>query len=98
MLPSWALSAPRLRVWVTNGGTGLLNAMDAGQSAVLLAHAKKKGLTTTFDLIAPNESTQTLLRDLLPHVDYFMPSFEEAQFISGRESPQDATALGQMRV
>lgn len=65
-----------------HGGTGLLNAMDQGQSALLLQHAKSKGLTTTFDLIAPNENTLTLLTDLLPHVDYFMPSMEEAESIA----------------
>ncbi len=64
------------------GGTGLIAAMDKGQSAELLKHAKGKGLTVTFDLIAPNENTMTLLQDLLPNVDYFMPSMEEAEFIA----------------
>ena len=73
-----------------HGGTGLLAAMDKGQSRKLLAHAKAKGLTTTFDLIAPNENTLELLRDVLPHVDYFMPSFEEAEFISGLGEPSEA--------
>lgn len=72
-----------------HGGTGLLNAMDQGQSAKLLAHAKSRGLTTTFDLIAPNENTLGLLKDLLPHVDYFMPSFEEAAQISEITEPAD---------
>ena len=65
-----------------HGGTGLLDAMDKGQSARLLAHAKQKGLTTTFDLIAPNENTLKLLQDSLPHVDYFMPSMEEAEYLA----------------
>lgn len=72
-----------------HGGTGLLNAMDSGQSARLLAHAKKKNLTTTFDLIGPNDNTVALLKDVLPHVDYFMPSMEEAQFLSGLSSAED---------
>lgn len=72
------------------GGTGLLAAMDGGQSARLLAHAKARGLTTSFDLIAPNAGTMPLLRDLLPHVDYFMPSLEEATFLSGRDTPEAA--------
>lgn len=72
-----------------HGGTGLLKAMDERQSARLLAHAKKKGLTVTFDLIAPDEKTVDLLKDLLPHVDYFMPSFEEAAFLSGLSAPAD---------
>ncbi|MBX2825549.1 MAG: sugar kinase [Gammaproteobacteria bacterium] len=65
-----------------HGGTGLLNAMDEGQSAKLMQHAKSKGITTTFDLIAPNENTMRLLKDVLPNVDYFMPSMEEAEYIA----------------
>jgi sugar/nucleoside kinase (ribokinase family) len=72
-----------------HGGTGLLAAMDKGRSADLLAHAKKRGLTTTFDLLAPNDETVTLMRDVLPHVDYFMPSFEDAVFMSGLSAPDD---------
>lgn len=70
-----------------HGGTGFLAAMDKGQSAKLLAHAKQKGLTTTFDLIGPNADTLNTLRELLPHVDYFMPSMEEAEFLSGLSDP-----------
>jgi sugar/nucleoside kinase (ribokinase family) len=73
-----------------HGGTGLLNAMDAGPSAALLAHAKTKGLTTTLDLIAPNDQTVGLLKDMLPHVDYFMPSMEEAEMMSGKSDPGSA--------
>jgi len=65
-----------------HGGTGLLNAMDEGQSAKLMQHAKAQGITTTFDLIAPNDQTMRLLKDVLPNVDYFMPSMEEAEFIA----------------
>ncbi|MBT4267024.1 MAG: sugar kinase [Deltaproteobacteria bacterium] len=79
-----------------HGGTGLLNAMDAqahpgaeNQSAKLLKYAKDKGLTTSFDLIAPNDNTMDLLKPLLPHVDYFMPSMEEAEFLSGYKKPED---------
>ena len=76
-----------------HGGTGLLEAMDRGQSARLLAHAKAKGLTTSFDLIAPNETTVELLKPLLPSVDYFMPSMEEAAFLSGLDEPADIAAF-----
>ncbi len=73
-----------------HGGTGLLKAMDQGQSARLLQHAKQSGLVTSFDLIAPNAHTRGMLDTLLPHVDYFMPSMEEAFFLSGTSSPADA--------
>jgi hypothetical protein len=36
--------------------------MDQGQSARLLQAAKARGVTTSFDLIAPNEETLDLLR------------------------------------
>ena len=72
-----------------HGGTGLLAAMDGGQSTMLLAAAKARGVITSFDLIAPNENTLELLRPLLPHVDYFMPALEEAQFISGLSEPAE---------
>ena len=72
-----------------NGGSGLLAAMDRGQSALLLQEAKARGVTTSFDLIAPNEQTLDLLRPLLPSVDYFMPSLEEASDLSGRTDPAD---------
>ena len=75
------------------GGTGLIAAMDGGQSAKLLSHAKSKGLITTFDLIAPGEGTLALMTDVLPSVDYFMPSLEEAEFLSGRADPADAASF-----
>lgn len=71
-----------------HGGSGLLAAMDQGQSARLLQAAKARGVTTSFDLIAPNEHTLELLRPLLPSVDYFMPSLEEAAFLSGETQPE----------
>ncbi|VFS63921.1 Uncharacterized sugar kinase ydjH [Raoultella planticola] len=72
-----------------HGGSGLLAAMDRGQSALLLRAAKARGVVTSFDLIAPNENTLELLRSLLPSVDYFMPSLEEASYLSGRTDPAD---------
>jgi len=74
-----------------HGGTGLLEDMDlSGQSAKLLAYAKEKGVITTLDLIAPNDKTLDLLKPLLPNVDYFMPSMEEALQISKQETPEEA--------
>jgi len=69
------------------GGTGLMKSMDRGPSTALLSHAKAAGLTISLDLIAPNESTMKLLEDLLPNVDYFMPSMEEAAYLTGQDDP-----------
>ncbi|MBL8580126.1 MAG: sugar kinase [Mesorhizobium sp.] len=70
------------------GGTGLLRKLDGTQSVKLLAEAKRRGRTTTFDLLGANASSAHLVLPLLPHVDYFMPSIEEAQDISGRQGPE----------
>ncbi|MEW4460393.1 sugar kinase [Roseibium algicola] len=72
------------------GGTGLLAKLDGEPSARLLAEAKKRGRTVTFDLLGANENTIDLLLPLLPHVDYFMPSIEEARLISGAGDIQEA--------
>jgi sugar/nucleoside kinase (ribokinase family) len=69
------------------GGTGLLKTLDGPASVTLLAEAKRRGCTTTFDLIAASAETAGLVLPLLPHIDYFMPSIEEAQDMSGRSGP-----------
>ena len=50
--------------------------------------SKRAESPLSFDLIAPNEETLELLRPLLPSVDYFMPSLEEAAFPSGETQPE----------
>jgi sugar/nucleoside kinase (ribokinase family) len=72
------------------GGTGFIRTMEGGQSAKLLRCAKELGITVTFDLIGPHENTLAELKTLLPYVDYFMPSLEEATYISNLSNPQDA--------
>lgn len=74
--------------YVHMGGTGLLRAIDGPPTAALLADAKANGCTVTFDLIAPSEETLSLIEPCLPYVDFFMPSMEEAMFISGLEQPE----------
>ena len=41
------------------------------------------GRTVTFDLLGAGPQTLSLIEPLLPHIDYFMPSIEEARDISG---------------
>src|SRR5436190_10627481 len=71
------------------GGTGLLKRLDGPASLTLLKEAKKRGRTVTFDLIAASAETLTNVEPLLPFIDYFMPSIEEARDMSGRSSPED---------
>lgn len=71
------------------GGTGLLKRLDGPASAILLKEAKKRGRTVTFDLIAAAPETLGIVEPLLPYIDYFMPSIEEARDMSGQSSPDD---------
>jgi sugar/nucleoside kinase (ribokinase family) len=70
------------------GGTGLLRKLDGEPSRILLEEAKKRGCTTTFDLIAATAKTAAIVEPLLPFIDYFMPSIEEAMDMSGCTTPQ----------
>lgn len=71
------------------GGTGLLRRLDGSASEALLREAKRRGRTVTFDLIAASAETLALVAPLLPHIDYFMPSIEEARDMSGKSSVED---------
>lgn len=67
------------------GGTGLLWAFDGEPSVRFLKAAKDAGRITTFDLIQANPETVALVEPLLPHIDYFIPSIEEASEMAGVE-------------
>lgn len=70
-------------------GHGFIGAMEKGQHVKLLRHAKQRGCITTFDLIGPHEKTLEELTPMLPDIDYFMPSMEEAEFLSGMSDPYE---------
>ena len=71
------------------GGTGLLKKLDGPVSVELLKDAKENGCITTWDLIGATESTIDIVKPLLPHIDYFMPSIEEASIMCGLDDPKD---------
>jgi sugar/nucleoside kinase (ribokinase family) len=71
------------------GGTGLLKKLDGPASVTLLKEAKRRGRTVTFDLIAAGAETLAIVEPLLPHIDYFMPSIEEARDMSGHSTAED---------
>lgn len=75
------------------GGTGLLRALDGEKSRILLTEAKKRGRIVTFDLIAASAETIAIVEPLLPFIDYFMPSIEEARDMSGQTKPEDCAAF-----
>ena len=75
------------------GGVGLMDAMDNGRNAELLAEAKGRGITTTLDVFASTPEDFPLIRPLLAHTDYFMPSEEEAMALSGMTDYEQIAAF-----
>ncbi|MEM8630631.1 MAG: sugar kinase [Pseudomonadota bacterium] len=65
------------------GGTGLLAKLDGEPSRALLQAAQEAGCVTTWDLVGAGPDTWKFVEPLLPHIDYFIPSIEEAEILSG---------------
>lgn len=65
------------------GGVGLMHAMDQGRNGELLRQAKRHGATTTVDVFAGSKENMPAVADVLPSTDFFLPSIEEAQALSG---------------
>ena len=65
------------------GGIGLMKKMDEGRNAELMKRAKKNGAVTTVDIFAGSKDDMPAVAMVLPHTDYFMPSIEEAQALTG---------------
>jgi sugar/nucleoside kinase (ribokinase family) len=65
------------------GGTGLLAKLDGEPSARLLQAAQAAGCVTTWDLVGAGPDTWAFVEPLLAHIDYFIPSVEEAEILSG---------------
>ena len=72
------------------GGVGLMNRMDdAGRTAEVMAEAKRRGVITTLDVFASTAADLPKVERLLPYTDYFLPSEEEAQALSGLTDNRD---------
>ena len=65
------------------GGIGLMKKMDKGRNAELMKRAKANGAITTVDIFAGSNDDMPAVAMVLPHTDYFMPSIEEAQALTG---------------
>jgi sugar/nucleoside kinase (ribokinase family) len=70
------------------GGVNSIVAMQGAPSAALLKDAKAAGCITTLDLISARADTLALVEPLLPHVDFFMPSIDEAAVMVGSDDPE----------
>lgn len=75
------------------GGVGLMDAMDRGRTAEVMAEAKARGCITTLDVFASTAADLAKIEPLLMHTDYFMPSEEEAMALSGRCDLNDIAAF-----
>ena len=71
------------------GGVGTMLMLDGGPGAETLAVARAKGATVTCDFIAPGPGILDALKLVMPHVNYFMPSLEEAMAVAGTDGPED---------
>jgi sugar/nucleoside kinase (ribokinase family) len=70
-------------------GVGNLFNLDDDRGANILKEAKSKGAITTCDFISPTAKTLGQLKPILPYIDFFMPSFEEAMGVAGTKNPQE---------
>ena len=82
---------PLLRRTFADGGVAL---------AERLREVKKLGLTTVLDMATPDPGAASgradwreFLQNILPHIDFFLPSLEEVCFMLGRAVPDDVAAL-----
>jgi sugar/nucleoside kinase (ribokinase family) len=71
------------------GGIGLMDRMDKGRNAELMKRAKATGATTTLDIFAGSPDDLPAVAQVLPHIDYFIPSVEEAQALTGLTDMKD---------
>lgn len=65
------------------GGVGLMDAMDGDGTAKLMARARQRGVITTVDVFAGSQADLPDVEAVLPYTDYFIPSIEEAEALSG---------------
>lgn len=66
----------------------VLPAMDGAPAAAVLKQARELGMRTALDVCWDREERWgSLLAPCLPHLDYFLPSEEEARMLSGESEP-----------
>lgn len=63
---------------------------DRGAGEKLVAAARAAGAIVTCDLIAPRPDAKEELARILPYVDWFLPSADEARFLTGKDDLQAA--------
>lgn len=88
-IPKNLLEQPRV---VHCGGFYQLRGLDGESVAKLMALAREKGKITSMDVTWDSSGEWRSIRPVLPYVDYFMPSYNEAKHIAGETQPEKITA------
>lgn len=74
------------------GGVGTLPKLDGAPLAEILGRVIHEDSVVTCDLISPGPGTAAALEPILPHVDWWMPTLDEARSLSGRDALEDVAA------
>jgi len=76
-------------------GTFLMETFDGEQTARALQKAQSIGVITTLDTAYNDrlEDWNSIMKPCYPHLDYFLPSIEEAEKLSGLEDPKQMAAF-----
>ncbi len=75
-------------------GSLVMPKIDGQPTADILRQAKEMGVITAFDTVWDAKGRwMELVEPCLPHIDYFLPSLEEARMIARRESPAEIADL-----
>ena len=73
-------------------GTFVMPGIDGKPTARILAKARRLGLTTSLDTVWDPKDRWDEAWVCLPHLDYFMPSYEEARRMTGETTPDRIAA------
>lgn len=72
------------------GGLYVLSGIDLGEVADLLRDCRAHGVTTVVDVVTPGPGVDySGLKEILPHVDYFLPNDDEAALITGQHEVRE---------
>jgi sugar/nucleoside kinase (ribokinase family) len=74
-------------------GALLMPALDGAPTAGVLRRAREMGVLTSLDTVWDSRGRwMSAVAPCLPHLDYCLPSIEEARQLTGRDAPADVAA------
>ncbi len=76
------------------GGYFALPGLDTEALVELLSDLQSRGVITVLDIVIPSDNDGVAqLEKLLPHIDFFLPNFDEAKEITGKRDPVEQATL-----